>query len=75
VDDCIYINGDFVDTPVEWMKNRSEIVRISSFNEEDPETLAQKVITDSDVTELEGKTVRLVFRLRGSKLYSMQFQK
>jgi hypothetical protein len=75
VDDCIYINGDFVDTPVEWMKNRSEIVRISSFNEEDPETLAQKVITDSDVTELEGKTVRIVFRLRGSKLYSMQFQK
>jgi hypothetical protein len=75
LDDCIYINGDFVDTQVEWMKNRAEITRISSFNEEDPETLAQKVITESDVSALQGKTVRLVFRLRGSKLYSMQFVK
>jgi hypothetical protein len=75
LDDCIYINGDFVDTEVEWMKNRSEIDRISSFNEEDPETLAQKVIAEGDVSELQGKTVKMVFRLRGSKLYSMQFVK
>ena len=25
VDDCIYINGDFIATPVEWMKRRSDI--------------------------------------------------
>jgi len=73
VDDCIYINGDFISTEVEWMKNRSEIKRISSFDEEDPETLAEKVITGNDISELQGKTVRLVFRMRGSKLYSMQF--
>ncbi len=73
LDDCIYINGDFTATEVEWMKNRSEIQRISSFDEEDPETIAQKVITSSDVSDLKGKIVKLVFRLRGSKLYAMQF--
>jgi hypothetical protein len=73
VDDCIYINGDFTDTRVEWMKNRKEIKRISSHDEEDPMTIAQKVITSSDISELEGKTVKLVFRMRGSKLYAMKF--
>lgn len=73
LDDCIYINGDFVNTKVEWMKNRDEIERISSQDEEDHSTVAQKVITSSDVSELEGKTVRLIFRMRGSKLYAMQF--
>ena len=73
LDDCIYINGDFVDTKVEWMKNRSEISRISSLDEEDPMTLSEKVITSSDVSKLQGKTVKLVFRMRGSKLYAMQF--
>jgi len=73
VDDCIYINGDFIDTQIEWMKNREEINRISNLNEEDPETLSEKVITSSDVSELEGKTVKLIFRMRGSKLYAMQF--
>jgi len=49
VDNCIYINGDFIRTEVEWMGK------------------------GKDVSELEGKTVRLVFRMRGSKLYAMQF--
>jgi len=75
LDDCIYINGDFVDTEVEWMKNREEISRVSNLNEEDPETLSEKVITSSDLSELEGKTVKLIFRMRGSKLYAMQFKK
>lgn len=75
LDDCVYINGDFIETPVEWMKNREEIERISSEDEEDPRTIAQKVVTSSDVSELVGKTVRLVFRMRGSKIFAMQFKK
>jgi hypothetical protein len=49
VDDCIYLNGDFIDTEVEWLG------------------------TGSDVSSLQGKTVQLIFRMRGSKLYSMRF--
>ena len=73
VDDCIYINGDFIDTEIEYMKNRSEIYKISSDDDEDHTTLSDKVKTSSDLSELEGRTVRLQFRMRGSKLYSMQF--
>jgi hypothetical protein len=49
VDDCIYINGDFVDTEVEWNKGK-------------------------DVSSLAGKNVQLVFRMRGSKVYAIQFK-
>jgi hypothetical protein len=49
VDDCIYINGDYINGPVEWLKS------------------------GTDVSKLAGKTVRLVFRMRGAKLFAMQF--
>lgn len=49
LDDCIYINGDFIDTPVEWSGHKL------------------------DVSALAGKTVRVVFRMRGAKLFAMQF--
>jgi hypothetical protein len=49
VDECVYVNGDFLDTPVEWMKR------------------------GFDVSSLQGRNVQLVFRLRGAKLYAMQF--
>ena len=49
VDDCVYINGDFIDTEVEWLKR------------------------GSDLSEFVGRTVQLVIRMRGSKLYAMQF--
>ena len=75
VDDCIYINGDFIKTEVEWMKNRKDISKISSDDDEDNQTLSDKVVTSRDVSELEGKTVKLVYRMRGSKLYSMKFIK
>jgi len=51
LDDCVYINGDYLGTPVEWMSR------------------------GTDVASLAGKTVRLVFRMRGAKLYAMQFVK
>jgi hypothetical protein len=50
-EDCIYINGNFVSTDVEWMN------------------------TGKDVSLLQGKTVQVVIKMRGSKLYSMQFVK
>jgi hypothetical protein len=49
VDDCVYINGDYINGPVEWLKS------------------------GTDVGKLAGKTVRLVFRMRGAKLFAMQF--
>ena len=49
VDDCIYINGDFVKTEVEWLAKGKEIGNLA------------------------GRTVQLVIRMRGSKLYAMQF--
>jgi len=49
LDECIYINGDFLDTPVEWMKS------------------------GTDVSSLAGRTVQLQFRMRGAKLYALQF--
>jgi hypothetical protein len=51
LDDCIYINGDFIEKKVEWLDN------------------------GSDLSQLAGKTVQLAFRMRGAKLYSMQFVK
>ena len=51
VDECVYINGDFLETPVGWMKS------------------------GSDVSPLASRTVQLVFRMRGTKLFAMQFVK
>jgi hypothetical protein len=49
VDDCVYINGDFIAAQVEWLGR------------------------GKDLSQLAGRTVQLVFRMRGSKLYAMQF--
>lgn len=49
VDDCIYINGDFISKEVEWMEK------------------------GKDISELSGRAIKLVFKMRGSKLYAMQF--
>ncbi|MCS7025073.1 MAG: LamG domain-containing protein [Bryobacteraceae bacterium] len=49
VEECVYINGDFLKHPVEWMSK------------------------GTDVSELAGRSVRLYFRMRGARLYAMQF--
>ena len=51
VDDCVYINGDFLDTPVEWLGR------------------------GTDVSPLEGRDVQLVFRMRGTRLYALHFER
>ncbi len=48
LDDCIYVNGDFVAKPVQWLHG-------------------------GDLSELSGSTVQIQFRMRGAKLYAMQF--
>jgi len=51
LDDCVYINGDFVDTTVEWREK------------------------GTDVSKLAGQPIQIVFRMRGTKLFSFQFLK
>jgi hypothetical protein len=48
-DDCVYINGNFVEHTVEWLGK------------------------GTDVSALAGRPVRLVIRLRGASLFSLQF--
>jgi hypothetical protein len=49
VDDCVYVNGNELRYPVEWLAKRS------------------------DVADLAGQPVRLIIRMRGARLYSLQF--
>ena len=49
VDECVYINGDFLNAPVEWLE------RVT------------------DIGKLQGRTVQMIIRMRGSKLFAMQF--
>lgn len=72
VDDCIYINGDFTEEEVEWIQNRHDFDDVA-IGEGEPTEILKKVKTTKDVSSLQGKVVKLVFRMRGTKLYAMQF--
>ena len=74
VDDCVYINGDFVETEVEWFPNWQEFKEFEGKNFEEIEDTKKDVKLVKNVSSLAGKTVQLVFRLRGCKLYAMQFE-
>ena len=73
VDDCIYINGDFIATEAEWIKNTGEFGGVSPKTEEELIAMADQVESGHDLSVLAGKTVHLVFRMRGAKLFSLQF--
>jgi hypothetical protein len=49
VEDCIYVNGDFVETEVEWIEK------------------------GKDLSTLQDQPVKIIFRMRGSKLFAFQF--
>ena len=49
LDECVYVNGDFIETKVEWLEK------------------------GKDLGQLAGKTIQLVLRMRGCKLYALQF--
>ncbi len=73
VDECVYINGDFIAKEVEWIKNIEAFGGFEGKSERELFAEANKLKFSTDVSALAGKTVRVVFRLRGAKLYSMQF--
>jgi hypothetical protein len=73
VDDCIYINGDFIQAEVEWCKNLDMATKIREKEIEYDTSVFKQFKTSADVSELEGKVVQLVIKMRGSKLYAMQF--
>jgi len=73
VDDCVYINGDFIAAEVEWIKNSDAITIPRGKSIEDVLPEVKKLKMSKDVSALQEKTVQLVFRMRGAKLYSMQF--
>ena len=53
VEDCVYVNGNFVEHEVLWLTADRKLKR--------------------DVSELAGRPVRLVVRMRGASLYALQF--
>ena len=74
VDNCIYINGDFLNKEVQWILNPEDLkIPYGSSVEELAELASKQLKIKSDLSTLQGKTVKVVFRMRGAKLYSMQF--
>ncbi|MCB0729546.1 MAG: hypothetical protein KDC88_00825 [Ignavibacteriae bacterium] len=73
IDNCVYINGDFIETEVEWIRTSDGNSNYEHDNYENLESF-NNIITSSDVSSLEGKEVKIIFRMKGSKLYAMQFK-
>ena len=73
VDQCVYINGDFIREPVEWIKNPDAVTIPYGDGIDDHLEAASRLRYTMDVSPLAGKTVRLSFRMRGAKLFAMQF--
>jgi hypothetical protein len=49
LDECVYVNGNELKYPVEWLDR------------------------GTDVSSLAGQPVQLIVRMRGARLYSLQF--
>jgi hypothetical protein len=75
VDQCVYINGDLLSMPVEWIQNPEDVNIPYGGSIDDDLEKAAKLKYTMDVSSLAGKTVSLVFRMRGARLYAMQFLK
>jgi hypothetical protein len=73
VEDCIYVNGDFTEYEVEWIKKRAKLQTEVSSEEKEWDHVSEGVEISADVSALEGRIVRLIFKMRGSKLYAFQF--
>lgn len=53
IDNGVYINGDYIDIPAEFLRQDAD--------------------TSTDLSALEGRPVKIIIRMRGAKLYSLQF--
>ncbi len=71
VEESVLINGDHIAIEAEWIKRGIERFRE---NIRDFDGTVDDVEVSGDVSSLEGSTVRVKIRLRGAKLYSMQFK-
>jgi len=74
VNDCVYINGDFIETEVEWFPNWKEFPSVEGKKIEELIPYKEQFELTKDLSQFEGKVVQVVFRMRGSKLYAMQFK-
>jgi hypothetical protein len=72
-DQCVYINGDFTATEVEWIKNPHIFSGFDGKSEEEIFAESEGLTFSRDVSELQGKVVRVAFHMHGAKLYAMQF--
>jgi hypothetical protein len=73
VDQCVYINGDFIASEVEWITNQDTVGGIEGKSDEELFAESRKLIFNKDLAELQGKTIQVVIRMRGAKLYALQF--
>lgn len=71
IEESVMINGDHTNIEVEWIKSGLQYLADADSN---PSDIASKVIISSDVSELEGRPVRVKIKMRGSKLYALQFK-
>lgn len=74
-ENCIWINGNFVRHEVEWLNREADLRGLIGLraNQMRHSTLSLEGKTRSDLGHLAGKTIRLVFKMRGASLYAMQF--
>ncbi len=70
IEESVMINGDHISIDAEWIKSGIERFGKSI---RDFQGSVEDVTLSSDISSLAGKTVRVKIKLRGAKLYSMQF--
>ncbi len=70
IQESVVINGDHIAIEAEWIKRGIERFRE---NIRDFDGTIDDVEMSGDVSSLEGRTIRVKIKMRGAKLYSMQF--
>jgi len=70
IEESVMINGDHISIDAEWIKSGIEKFGKSI---RDFEGNVEDVKVSGDVSSLEGRTIRVKIKMRGAKLYSMQF--
>jgi hypothetical protein len=63
IEDAVFINGNHIEIEAEWITDTRDN-RIDD----------TKIAVSGDVSSLNGKDVRVIIKMRGAKLYSMQFK-
>ena len=74
-ENCIWINGNFIRHEVEWLNPEADVSELDKLYADGMRrsTLSIDGVTMSDLGHLAGKTIRLQLKMRGTRLYAMQF--